>query len=138
MRRLGLACQNALASRICIEQDGLETLTIKGSGMIKGKGGVFEQFRGFLLRDGDPKKGEPNDILDSLADIPNSFKDGGAKPQGNSPDDQFIKATEINKSIFNLWESVSGAKLDAAIAEERETKAGLTEEQADRMFGPAK
>ena len=138
MRRLGLACQNALASRICIEQDGLETLTIKGSGMIKGKGGIFEQFRGFLLRDGDPKEGQPNDILDSLADIPNSFKDGGAKPQGNDPNEQFIKATEVNKSIFNLWESIHGSKLDTAIAEERETKAGLTEEQADKMFGPAR
>lgn len=135
MRRVGLKCQNSLASRICIEQDGLEDLFIKGSGMVQGNGGVFEQFRGFLLEGGDPKKGEANDILDCLATVPNSFRDNPDDPS-HTQDNQnpYVDAAEMDNTIFNLWRSTTGYQLDKAIDEQKETKAAVSEGQMDKMF----
>lgn len=124
MRRLGLACKNSLASRVCIERDGLEKLTIKGTGMVMDKNGDFVMYRGLFLRDGNPRRGEANDIMDVLKDIP-TIEDGDGTGGGSgAAQDPYIQIGDfdVDDIVGMQWESVNGMWLDQAIEDERDTK----------------
>lgn len=124
MRRLGLACKNSLASRVCIERDGLEKLTIKGTGMVMDKNGDFVMYRGLFLRDGNPRRGEANDIMDVLKDIPTIEDGDGTGGGGGAAQDPYIQIGDfdVDDIVGMQWESVNGMWLDQAIEDERDTK----------------
>lgn len=114
MRRIGLACKNSLASRVCIDEDGLEKLTIKGTGLIQDKSGRYVMFRGYLL--------ESKDVMDALADVPQR----GAQETSVKTDSsgKFITIDDLglDSTAGKIWESINGAQLQTAIDESRSTK----------------
>jgi len=118
MNRIGLKCQNDLASRIVIGENGLEQIKTKGVGMIK-QNGTFRSFRGFWVKDGDPDNNEPNDILDTIRALPtkgNVVVGSG----GVSHPELFIP--DPSTAVFNAWDSRIGAGLAQAIDDRRPTR----------------
>lgn len=123
MRRLGLATNNEFASRVILDQNGLEKLRIKGTGLIK-SGYGYRQYRGFLLRDGDTAIGEPNDILDISKRIPLSAmaKSLGVSTSSDPNDIQRFLVPNPGPSIFDLWKnSKKGLSIQEAVAEGKPT-----------------
>lgn len=119
MRRIGLACRNALASRVVIEENGLEELRIKGTGLIK-DGRNYRQFRGFYLQTGNPEKGEKNDLIDSLGSLPR--KDGHVEEKDSAMGlDGRVYVPDPDDNIFKMFRYKMGAGLDRAIDNKRRT-----------------
>lgn len=114
MRRIGLSCQNGLASRVVIEENGLERLHIKGTGKVK-EGGGYRSFRGFWLRDGNPDMGEANDTITALQTIPQK----GGKP---ITIDGTIRVPDPDATVFQAFERKTGVLLERAIDLEKNTK----------------
>lgn len=120
MRRIGLACRNSLASRVVIEENGLEELHIKGTGLIK-DGRNYRQFRGFYLQTGNPDKGEKNDLVDSLGGVPR--KSGHVEDRDSSMGlDGRIYVPDPDQNIFNMFRSRMGTRLDSAIDSKKRTR----------------
>lgn len=120
MRRIGLACRNGMASRVVIEENGLETLRIKGTGMIK-DGRNYRQFRGFYLQTGNVDKGEKNDLISSLKSVPR--KDGHVEEEDSTMDlSGRIFVPDPDHNIYNMFHSRMGGRLDRAIDNKRHTK----------------
>lgn len=114
MRRIGLTCKNSLASRVCIDEDGLEKLTIKGTGLIQDKSGRYVMFRGYLL--------ESKDVMDALADIPQRGKEETSVKTDSSG--KFISIDDIglDDTAGKIWEAINGAQLQDAIDSAKPTK----------------
>lgn len=70
MRRIGLKCQNSMSSNVVIDEPGLEKIAVKGAGKITDKNGIYQDFRGFLLEDGDVDEGQQNDMEDIIKQLP--------------------------------------------------------------------
>jgi len=124
MRRLGLATSNALASRVIIDQDGLEQLRIKGTGLIR-SGYGYRQFRGFYLRDGDTAVGEPNDIIDISNRIPLSAmaQSLGVNTSMDPKEVYRLLIPEPGPTIFDMWKNSQAAQdLMMAVETGRETR----------------
>ena len=64
-RRLGLKCADDVASRVIIDQNGLERIRMKGRGMVSGDFG-YEEFRGLLM---DRPDGNRPDIPDDRREL---------------------------------------------------------------------
>lgn len=133
MRRIGLACKNSLASRVCIDQDGLEQLSIKGTGLIADKSGKsYQMFRGLFLKDGNPREGERNDIIDLLSHIP-THEDGESVtgPAG----DPYIQIEDVaaDDVVGRVWESINGLWLDEAVEQGRKTPDYTDEAHLSRL-----
>ena len=77
-RRLGLKCTNDFASRVVIDQGGLEKMERKGAGMVM-SGGQYREFRGFLVNrsgnDGD------DDVLKFINRMPKNANFSGQSIQ---------------------------------------------------------
>lgn len=118
MRRIGLKCQNDLASRIVIGENGLEKIKTKGVGMLS-VNGAYRAFRGFWVKDGDPDENEANDILDIIAKLPQkgSITVGAG---GQAYAEVFIP--EPSSMVFNAWDAIVGSRLAAAIEDKKSTK----------------
>ena len=118
MRRIGLKCQNDLASRIVIGENGLEKIKTKGVGMLS-VNGMYRSFRGFWVKDGDSDNNEANDILDIIAKLPTKGSvvvglGGKSYPEIFIPDPSSI--------VFNAWDSIVGQRLASAIDSMKATK----------------
>ena len=113
MRRIGMRCQNDLASRVVIEENGLEQVRVKGAGKIK-SGDSYRNFRGYWVRDDDPDKpGAVNDIFDVIGKIPKN--NGATNPTGatmGGPAHQRVVVPNIAATVFNRFDkSQAGRKL---------------------------
>src|SRR5699024_2774918 len=115
-RRIGLKTRDSLASKVIIDQNGLEELNIKGSGLIN-QGYGYRKFRGFWLRDGDPDEGEANDIIEAISELP-----AGRLQQSWGGDGGPLIVPDPEKSAFNTWERKAGRALDRAIDLGKSTK----------------
>lgn len=116
-RRIGLGCQNRVASDVVIGQPGLEKINTPGLGMYKPKFD-YRQFRGFFLEEGDPDEGEANDVMDMLQRIP-QLEEATSSDQGP----QRIIAPDISDSIFTRWEHDPKAQeMIRKVEEGRKTK----------------
>lgn len=120
MRRIGMRCQNDLASRVVIEEAGLEQVRVKGAGKIK-SGDSYRNFRGYWVRDDDPDKpGAQNDIFDVIGKIPKN--NGITHPSGatmGGPSHQRIVVPDIAATVFNRFDkfkqSQAGRNLNFAV-----------------------
>lgn len=123
MRRIGMRCQNDLASRVVIEENGLEAIRVKGAGKIM-KDGSYRMFRGYWVRDDDPDKpGAENDIFDIINQIPtNNGKTqvSGATMGGSTH--QRIVVPDIATTVFNTFDKITGAKLAQRIDDKLSTQ----------------
>ena len=69
-RRLGLKTADDIASRVIIDQNGLERIRMKGRGMISGDFG-YEEFRGLLMDRPDTKRPDiPDDRRELMKRLP--------------------------------------------------------------------
>lgn len=105
MRRIGMRCQNDLASRVVIEENGLEQVRVKGAGKIKA-GDTYRNFRGYWVRDDDPDKpNAQNDIFDVIGQIPTN--NGVTHPTGatmGGPSHQRVVVPNIAATVFNRFD----------------------------------
>lgn len=99
MARIGLKTANSLASKVIIEETGLEKIKIKGAGMIKEKGN-YRLFRGFFMAEGDPDEGEENDVLDMINLIPTKT---GIKTNSTNSVSR-ITVPKIPNTFFEQWQ----------------------------------
>ena len=119
MRRVGLMCQNRLASEIVIGENGLETFKTKGMGKVSHKG-TYRTFRGFWVKDGDPEEGEPNDVLDVVSALPGGG--GGQQGAGGQVVPEVVMP-DVGDAVFTLWEQSSvGRAVGRAVDEGKKTK----------------
>lgn len=105
MRRIGMRCQNDLASRVVIEENGLEAVRVKGAGKIKA-GDSYRNFRGYWVRDDDPDKpGAQNDIFDVIGKIPtnNGVTHASGATMGG-PAHQRVVVPNIAATVFNRFD----------------------------------
>lgn len=116
MRRIGLSCRNGLASRIVIEENGLEKLYIKGTGMLK-QGRDYRQFRGLYIRDDDPDEGGVSDLQEILDNIPKNNK-----PANYTDDGTPLFVPDPDPKVFKTWQAVTGKFLDSKIELGKTTK----------------
>lgn len=122
--RIGLMAQDVMASKVIIDEPGLEELFIKGSGKVQ-DGKEYRDFRGFLLAD-------PETFSDKLADYiaefpsrePDLEMDGEAarkilnvESDGEEGDNFYdVPEPDMEGSIFTEWDdSVSGQAYKNAI-----------------------
>ena len=104
--RIGLMTQDNIASRVIIDQDGLEELFLKGSGKIQ-EGKNYRDFRGFLLED---DKLNEHSMSELLASFPKRKTPQGATagiPGQQSQDPDYITIPEPDSSIFSRWNTNS-------------------------------
>lgn len=118
--RIGLKTRNGLASRVIIDENGLEDIKIKGVGMMR-DGDDFRRFRSLWVRDGDPDEGEQNDVLDIIQNLPQHGSHRVASSGGETIVEQIVP-TKIADSVFSVWDKRFGFQLEEAIIEERETR----------------
>jgi ABC-type dipeptide/oligopeptide/nickel transport system ATPase component len=122
MRRIGLKCQNDMASRVVIEENGLEKIKTKGVGMIS-QGGNYRSFRGFWVMDGDPDEGKPNDILDILAKLPKNRGAGfGGGSGGSAGTKSRIVLPKPDQTIYNIWDSTYAGTISNLVDEKKKTR----------------
>jgi hypothetical protein len=124
MRRIGMRCQNDLASRVVIEEAGLEQVRVKGAGKIKA-GDSYRNFRGFWVRDDDPDKpGAQNDIFDVIGKIPTN--NGITHPSGatmGGPSHQRVVVPNIAATVFNRFDkSRAGRQLSLDVDSGKSTR----------------
>lgn len=99
-RSIGFRCQNEVASRVVINETGLENVTIKGAGKLRA-GDSYRLFRGFWVQDGDPDYNEANDIVSTLALLPsNNGHKSALRGPGEHPR---ITVPTLGESVFELW-----------------------------------
>lgn len=119
MRRIGLKCQNDMASRVVIEENGLEKIKTKGVGMIS-QNGSYRSFRGFWVKDGDPDEGKANDILDLIQVLP---KNNAAAYTGKTSSGATrVVLPKPDQTVFNVWDSQYGSTIATLIDEGKKTK----------------
>lgn len=118
--RIGLKTQDEIASKVIIDQSGLEKLKIKGTGKIQ-EGGVFNDFRGFLAEDDGFGEHSMTEIIKSLPKrTPSREIDGDAAferyiaKQERGEDEAFVFAPAPDESIFKEWDDSPAGKLNAA------------------------
>lgn len=142
-RRVGLSCQNSMASQVVIDENGLEDHELKE---IKGTGkllvdGSYRMFRGFYVLDGDFDAGEDNDVVrihDKLplnergkiyapgrgSGAPGAAIGSSVTASGDGEWEREIEITLPDKSVFDLWESTPAGQYIGSMTDEgRVTKA---------------
>lgn len=114
--RLGLKTQDQIASKVIIDQPGLEDLTLKGEGLLL-EGSETHTFRGFLLEDDGFNEHSMTEIIRNTprVDNPTTITNvPGRSGKGT------IDMPEPDSTIFGSWDSVSEAskrlKLDMSDA----------------------
>jgi len=101
MRSIGFKCQTEVASRVVINQAGLEEINIKGAGMLR-VDGEMRLFRGFWVQDGDPDYGEQNDIVETLRKLPsNNGQASALRDMGQTPR---VSMPPVADSAFRVWD----------------------------------
>ena len=149
--RIGLMTQDGLASKVIIDQTGLEDLWIKGTGKIKQDKDYFD-FRGFLLE--DHKKNEhsmmkimnetPNRAYDPIIDGDyNPFEedeDSGSDSGLVLPGDPGYADIPLpDESLFSSWsQSGVGRVLEEALNSSKANRLinsleNISEEEFDKM-----
>lgn len=122
--RIGLMTNGMIASKVIIDQPGLEDLYIKGSGKIA-VGKSYKDFRGFLLSDGDKGINTMAEILNSLPKRTPTPADGRlyeiAQKNGDLPADistnksKYIEVPGLEDEVWRRFEDMTGANLDKVI-----------------------
>lgn len=111
--RIGLQTQDAVASKVIIDQPGLEEphlKAIKGSGKVLEKG-TFYDFRGFLLEDDSSDEHSMMDIINSAPrrdydpDIDGDVVADGASTSSGST---YMDIPDPEATIFHDWDSGAG------------------------------
>lgn len=104
--RIGLMTQDGIASKVIIDQPGLEDLWIKGTGKV-GEGKGYFDFRGFLLEDGDAGEHAMMDIINSLpSTAPEDGDVGGSTLPG---DPEYVELPEADATVFSRWDNTDGS-----------------------------
>lgn len=123
--RIGLMTQDMIASKVIIDQPGLEDLWIKGSGKIA-VGKEYRDFRGFLLSDEKAGINTMSEILDSLPKREPTPADGRiyeiAQARGEIPTkdmmteaDKYIQLPGVADEVWQQFEKGKGEQLDKII-----------------------
>lgn len=101
--RIGLSTRDSMASKVIIDQPGLEELWIKGTGKQLDGRELFD-FRGYLMNDHDKGISTMDDILDSL---PKRDDADDNKLIGSSSDtgDKLVDMPDFEDSVFHSWEN---------------------------------
>lgn len=124
MRRIGLKCQNEMASRVVIEENGLEQIKTKGVGKIS-QGGNYRNFRGYWVKDGDPDEGQANDILDIIATLPKNSGAGYAGAGSVGSGGAIIPRVVLpapDQTVYNIWDNKYGTAINTAVEGGKRTK----------------
>lgn len=127
--RIGLMTQDMIASKVIIDEPGLEDLFIKGSGKIA-DGKSYRDFRGYLLSDGKAGINTMSEILDSLPKREPNPADGRiyeiAKARGEIPTadmmtkaDKYLSLPGVADDVWRKFESGQGARLDKIIEKQK-------------------
>lgn len=134
-RRIGMRCQNSMASRVVIEENGLESIRVAGVGKINDMYG-YRNFRGFWVQDGDPDEGEQNDIYSTLARLP--VKSGKAgQGSGQAPQVVLSRITvpAPGQSVYDVWDnSVTAQAVAKAVETGRKTRNSRLAPSEDAAF----
>lgn len=123
--RIGLKTQDNIASRVIIDEDGLEELELVGMGKIS-EGRSYVDFRGFLLEEDSLGEHSMSEILNSLpkrepsveidgADAVKRYEQVQALKSGKDPNDvknstgkdnskKYYTASAVEPSIFDSWD----------------------------------
>ena len=119
--RLGLQTQDQIASKVIIDEPGLENLTLKGEGMLI-EGSDKRTFRGFLLEDDGFDEHSMTEILNS---VPKAVVGGNVTKAAGAPTTEggYIDMPEVDTSIFNSWDSEDAA--NALRVDLKQGKAGV-------------
>lgn len=122
--RIGLMTQDMIASKVIIDQPGLEDLYIKGSGKIAA-GKSYRDFRGFLLSGGPRGVNTMMDILNGIPHREPTPADGRiyeiAQERGEIPTDlssnksKYIDVPAVEDEIWRRFQNNQGAQLDKVI-----------------------
>lgn len=95
-RRIGLRTTNDFASRVIIDQAGLEQMTRKGSGMVEYKD-AYREYRGFLVqRSGDVATDDVLQFLEQMPKNPNAH--GGSSTINHGK----LVLPDLDDSIFAM------------------------------------
>lgn len=122
MRRIGMRCRNVVASRVVIDESGLEDIRIPGAGMIR-DGFDYRNFRGFWVQDGDPDYGEQNDIISALNSLPNKSGRSSSTTGTATATRSRVVAPDPTESVFYTWSQSATAKaIDRAVNEGKRTR----------------
>lgn len=139
--RIGLMTQDNIASRVIIDQDGLEELYIKGTGKVK-EGRNYVDFRGFLMEEDSFDEHSMSEILGSLpkrnpdieidGEESYRFLTGSSATQsgGESTPQGRIVIEKPDSSIFAQWDKQKNGTAQAL--------RGLTKPQDDADGKPTK
>lgn len=104
--RIGLMTQDGIASKVIIDQPGLEDLWIKGSGKVQ-EGKNYFDFRGFLLEDGANGEHAMMDLINSLPSTsPEDHEDADGIIVPGDP--EFVDLPEADASVFSRWDDAPG------------------------------
>lgn len=119
--RLGLQTQDQIASKVIIDEPGLENLTLKGEGMLI-EGSDKRTFRGFLLEDDGFDEHSMTEILNS---VPKAVVGGNVTKAAGAPTTEggYIDMPEVDTSIFKSWDSEDAA--NALRVDLKQGKAGV-------------
>lgn len=122
MRRIGMKCRDTISSQVVIGEPGLENVSILGAGKLEPEGSYeYRMFRSFFAMDGDPDKGEHNDIFDVLKDVPTHVGMSPNQLGGKSKAKEMLMP-DISDTVFSRFESISGKRLQEAIDAGRQTR----------------
>lgn len=108
--RLGLKTQDNIASRVIIDQDGLEQLTLKGEGMLL-EGADAHTFRGFLMEDDGFGETSMSDIINNT---PRAFDPNTPTPVPGSSEEEKMDIPLPETTLFNSWDSLASNTLNDA------------------------
>lgn len=150
--RIGLKTQDNIASRVIIDEDGLEELELVGMGKIS-EGRQFVDFRGFLLEEDSLGEHSMSEILNSLPkrepsveidgeDAVKRYNQVQALKAGKDPSDvksdttikgkKYYQASAVEQSIFDSWDQ---NKKGTAAALRKATAPALNEDGSSTKKG---
>lgn len=129
--RIGLATRDQMASKVIIDENGLEELWLKGSGKVLDGKQLFD-FRGLLLED---DKNGIHTMMDIINSLPSRDPAQGGVGIAGASQPEYIDIPEADASIFDEWED-SGFKDKMKDSLNEKTKSAmdkLTPEEFDQM-----
>lgn len=101
--RLGLKTQDQIASKVIIDEPGLEDLTLKGEGMLL-EGAEKHTFRGFLLEDDGFDEHSMSEIIANTPRVEGQTTQTAIPGSGQ---EEFIEMPEPESSVFGGWDTAT-------------------------------
>lgn len=117
--RIGLKTQDGIASKVIIDQTGLEEISIKGAGKVQA-GGDFLDFRGFLMEDHKNGYHSMKDIIEAAPTRAHKPEIDGDRPGSSGGlslpgDPDFIDIPIPDDAMFERWSHTPMGKLFADV-----------------------